>query len=148
MPTHTVHLHRVLRAPAERIFRAFTQAQAFARWLPPFGFTAEVFELDVRVGGRWRMAFTNFSSGGSHRFGGVYQVVEPGRTLRYTSAFDDPGLPGEMLTTVTFTPVSCGTALTIEQSGIPEMIPPEMCHLGWQESLIQLAQLVEPEIPG
>lgn len=146
--THTIQLHRVLRAPPERIFRAFTQAEAFARWLPPFGFTAQVAELDVREGGRWRMAFTNFSSGGSHHFGGTYRVVEPGRKLSYNSAFDDPALPGEMLTTVTFTPVSCGTALTIEQSGIPAVIPAEMCHLGWQESLIQLAQLVEPEIPG
>ncbi len=146
--THTIQLHRVLRAPADRIFRAFTQADAFARWLPPFGFTAQVFELDVREGGRWRMAFTNFSSGGSHSFGGVYRVVEPGRKLSYTSAFDDPNLPGEMLTTVTFTPVSCGTSVTFEQSGIPEVIPPEMCYLGWQESLVQLAQLVEPEIPG
>jgi uncharacterized protein YndB with AHSA1/START domain len=146
--THTIQLHRVLRAPAERIFRAFTQADAFARWLPPFGFTAQVFELDVREGGRWRMAFTNFSSGGSHSFGGVYRVVEPGQKLSYTSAFDDPNLPGEMLTTVTFTPVSCGTSVAFEQSGIPAEIPPEMCHLGWQESLVQLAQLVEPEIPG
>jgi uncharacterized protein YndB with AHSA1/START domain len=146
--THTVHLHRVLRAPAERIFRAFTQADAFARWLPPFGFTAQVFELDVRVGGRWRMAFTNFSSGGSHSFGGVYRVVEPDKALSYTSAFDDPNLPGEMLTTMTFTPVSCGTSVSFEQSGIPAVIPPEMCYLGWQESLIQLAQLVEPDIPG
>jgi uncharacterized protein YndB with AHSA1/START domain len=146
--THTVQLHRVLRAPPERIFRAFTQAAAFARWLPPFGFTAEVFELDVRVGGGWRMAFTNFSSGGSHSFGGRYLLVEPGRQLRYTSAFDDPNLPGEMVTTVTLTPVSCGTSVTFEQSGIPEVIPPEMCYLGWQESLLQLAQLVEPDIPG
>lgn len=145
---HTIHLHRVLRAPPERIFRAFTQADAFARWLPPFGFTAQVFELDARVGGRWRMAFTNFSSGGSHSFGGTYLLVEPNRKLSYTSVFDDPNLPGEMVTTVTLTPVSCGTSVTFEQAGIPELIPSEMCYLGWQESLQQLAQLVEPDIPG
>ena len=145
---HTIELMRVLRAPPERVFRAFVTPSAMTKWLPPFGFTGEVFELDARVGGRWRMAFTNFSGGGSHAFGGEYLEVEPGVRLRYTSRFDDPGLPGGMTTTLRFEPVLCGTRLHVEQAGIPDLIPGEMCHLGWQESLTLLAQLVEPEIPA
>lgn len=147
MTTGTVRLHRVLRAPAERVFRAFTDAAAMTKWLPPEGFTAQVEHLDPRVGGTFRMAFTNFTTGQSHAFGGEYLEVEAGRRLRYTDTFDDPGLPGQMITTVTLTPVSCGTSLEIVQEGIPAAIPEEMCYLGWQDSLAQLARLVEPEIP-
>lgn len=147
MTTGTVRLHRVLRAPAERVFRAFTDADAMAKWLPPEGFTARVDHLDPRVGGTFRMAFTNFTTGNGHSFGGEYLEIETNRKLRYTDKFDDPGLPGEMITTVTLVPVSCGTSLDIVQEGIPAMIPEEMCYLGWQESLVQLARLVEPEIP-
>lgn len=147
MTTGTVRLHRVLRAPAERIFRAFTDGDAMVKWLPPEGFTARVDHLDPRVGGTFRMAFTNFTTGNGHSFGGEYLEVETNRKLRYTDKFDDPGLPGEMITTVTLTPVSCGTSLDIVQEGIPAAIPEEMCYLGWQESLAQLARLVEPEIP-
>ena len=145
---HTIELQRVLRAPPERVFRAFVTPAAMIKWLPPFGFTAEVLVMDARVGGRWRMAFTNFSGGGSHAFGGEYLEVVPGERLVYTSTFDDPGLPGGMTTTVVLEPVLCGTTLRVSQAGIPEVIPPEMCHLGWQESLTLLAQLVEPEIPA
>lgn len=148
MSDQTVRLHRVLRAPAERIFRAFTDAEAWAKWLPPHGFTAKVHEMDVRVGGHWRMHFTNLSSGNRHAFGGTYLEVVPGERLRYTSRFDDPNLPGEMTTTVTLRAVSCGTELDAVQEGIPAVIPLEGCYLGWQESLGQLALLVEPEIPG
>lgn len=143
----TVRFHRVLRAPADRIYRAFTTPAAMAKWLPPHGFVGQVFEMDPQVGGRWRMAFTHLGSGHSHSFGGTYLEVEPGRRLRYTSAFDAPGLPGQMQTTIELTPVSCGTALSAVQEGIPAEIPLEMCHLGWQESLTLLALLVEPEIP-
>ena len=148
MPTGTVRLHRVLRAPAGRVYRAFLDADAIARWLPPYGFTCKVHELDVKVGGRFRMSFTNFSSGNSHSFGGTYLEVLPNQKLRYTDVFDDPNLPGEMITTITLASVSCGTDFTAVQEGIPEMIPPEMCYLGWQESLEMLARVVEPEIPG
>ena len=144
---NTVTLHRVLRAPPERVYRAFIDPMALPKWLPPFGFTAQVHELDARVGGRFRMAFTNFSSGKSHAFGGTYLELSPGERLRYTDVFDDPNLPGEMVTTITLRAVSCGTELTAEQSGIPDVIPPEACYLGWQESLLMLAQLVEPTIP-
>ena len=147
--THTVRLHRVLRAPAERIYRAFLDADAMARWLPPFGFTAKVHELNPRIGaeGGYRMSFTHIASGHSHAFGGRYLELQPGERLRYTARFDDPNLPGEMQTTVTLTTVSCGCEISIVQEGIPAVIPTEACYLGWQESLAQLARLVEPEIP-
>jgi uncharacterized protein YndB with AHSA1/START domain len=148
MASNTVRLHRVLRASPERIFRAFTEPDAMAKWLPPYGFTARVHEMDVRVGGKWRMSFTNFSSGHSHSFGGQYLELAPGEFLRYTSRFDDANLPGEMQTSVTLRKVSCGTELDAVQEGIPSLIPVEACYLGWQESLLQLAKLVEPEIPG
>lgn len=148
MSDRTIRLHRVLRAPPARVFRAFTDARALARWLPPYGFTCEVHDLDVRVGGSHRMSFHNFSGGGSHAFGGEYLEVVPDARLRYTDRFDDPNLPGTLDVTVAFVPVSCGTELTVVQSGIPAPIPLEMCYLGWQESLLQLARLVEPEIPG
>lgn len=147
MPTGTVRLHRVLRAPPERVYKAFLDAEAMARWLPPYGFTCRVQHMDARVGGTYRMSFTNFRSGNSHAFGGEYRELVPSQRIRYTDRFDDPNLPGEMLTTVTLRPVLCGTELEIVQEGLPEVIPVEMCHLGWQESLAQLATLVEPEIP-
>lgn len=146
--THTVQFHRVLRAPAARIYRAFTDPQAFCKWLPPHGFTGQVHEMDVRLGGRWRMSFTHLGSGHSHSFGGTYLELQPGQRLRYSAVFDDPQLPGEMQTTVDLRPVSCGTELQVTQQGIPATIPPEACTLGWQESLQLLALLVEPEIPG
>lgn len=148
MSTGTVHLHRVLRAPPERVYRAFLEADALAKWLPPYGFTCQVHHLDARVGGSFRMSFRNFGSGHGHAFGGEYLELVPSGKIRYTDRFDDPNLPGQMEVTVTLTPVSCGTGLDIVQSGIPALIPVEMCHLGWQESLAQLTQLVEPEIPG
>ena len=143
----TVNLHRVLRTTPERLFKAFTDPDAMAKWLPPYGFTCKVFEMDVKVGGTFRMAFTNFSTGNGHAFGGKYLELEPGKRLRYTDVFEDANLPGEMVTTVTFTAVSVGTALEVTQEGIPDAIPTEACYLGWQESLMQLAQLVEPNIP-
>lgn len=146
MTTGTVTLHRTLRAPPERVFRAFTDAAATCKWLPPFGFTCTVHAMDVRVGGRFRMSFTNFTTGNGHSFGGEYREIVPGSKLVYSDVFDDPNLPGEMTTTVTLRAVSCGTDLQVVQAGIPSMIPTEMCYLGWQESLVQLAQLVEPEI--
>ena len=147
MATGTVRLHRVLRAPPERVYKAFLDAEAMAKWLPPYGFTCRVQHMDARVGGSYRMSFTNFRSGNSHAFGGEYRELVPSERIRYTDRFDDPNLPGEMLTTVTLRQVLCGTELTIVQEGLPEVIPVEMCHLGWQESLAQLATLVEPEIP-
>ncbi|PNS08980.1 SRPBCC family protein [Solilutibacter silvestris] len=147
MSTGTVTLHRVLRAPANRIYKAFIDPDAMAKWLPPHGFTGKVHEMDARVGGRYKMSFTNFSTGSSHAFGGEYQEMVPGEKIVYTDAFDDPNLPGEMRTTVVLKPVMCGTDVSIEQRGIPAMIPTEMCYLGWQESLTLLAQLVEAEIP-
>ena len=146
MPTHTVRLHRVLRAPAERIFRAFTTPDAMAKWLPPDGFTCHVDHLDARVGGTFRMSFTNLTTQQSHSFGGEYQEVVPNERLRYSDVFDDPNLPGVMQTTITLRTVSTGTELHVVQEEIPEMIPPEACYLGWQESLQLLTQLVEPEI--
>lgn len=143
----TVTFHRVLTAPPSRIYRAFLDPDAMAKWLPPHGFTGKVHEMDARVGGRYRMSFTNFSTGNSHAFGGVYRELEQDARIVYTDAFDDPNLPGEMRTTIVLKPVSCGTELSIEQSGIPDMIPTEMCYLGWQESLTLLAQLVQAEIP-
>lgn len=148
MPTGTVTLHRVLRAPPERVYRAFLEADAMAKWLPPYGFTCKVHHLDARVGGSFRMSFTNFGSGHANSFGGEYLELIPNARLRYTDKFDDPNLPGVMQVTVDLEQVSCGTGIHIVQEGIPDMIPVEMCYLGWQESLAQLATLVEPEIPG
>lgn len=145
--THTIRLHRVLRAPAERIYRAFTEPDAMARWLPPYGFTGTVHEMEARVGGSYRMSFRHFASGHSHSFGGRYLDLQPGERLRYTARFDDPNLPGEMQTTVSLVAVSCGAEISIVQEGIPALIPAEACYLGWQESLAALARLVEPEIP-
>ena len=148
MPTGTVRLHRVLRAPAQRVYRAFLDADAMAKWLPPHGFTCKVQHMDARVGGTFRMSFTNFATGSGHSFGGEYLELVPHERIRYTDRFDDPNLPGEMQTTVTFKQVSCGTELNVVQEGLPEGIPLEMCYLGWQESLSQLAKLVEAEIPA
>ncbi len=148
MTTNTIRLHRVLRAPPEKIYRAFLDADAMAKWLPPHGFTGRVHHLEAKVGGTYRMSFTNFSTGSGHSFGGKYLELVPHERLRYTDAFDDPNLPGELQVTVTLKAVSVGTELTIVQEGVPAVIPPEACYLGWQESLAQLAQLVEPEIPG
>jgi uncharacterized protein YndB with AHSA1/START domain len=148
MSTNTVKLHRVLRATPERVYRAFLDADAMAKWLPPHGFTGKVHNLDARVGGTYKMSFTNFSTGQSHSFGGEYLELIPNERIRNTDKFDDPNLPGEMITTVSIRLVSCGTELDIVQEGIPEAIPPEACYLGWQESLTLLAQLVEAEIPG
>lgn len=146
-PANTVKLHRVLKAPADRIYKAFLDADAKARWLPPYGFLGKVHEIDARVGGGYRMSFTNFSTGGSHSFSGKYLELVPGKLLKYTDKFDDPGLPGEMEVTVNLRVVSCGTELEITQTGIPAAIPTVACYLGWQESLLQLANLVEPQIP-
>lgn len=146
MTTGTVRLHRVLRSKPERVYRAFLNADAMAKWLPPYGFTCKVHEMDARVGGTYRMSFTNFTTGNSHSFGGEYRELIPAEKVRYTDKFDDPNLPGEMETTVTFKQVMCGTEIQIVQEGLPAVIPVEMCYLGWQESLEQLAKLVEPEI--
>jgi uncharacterized protein YndB with AHSA1/START domain len=148
MPTNTVRLHRVLRAPAERIYRAFLDPDAMAKWLPPNGFTGKVHQMDARVGGAYKMSFTNFTSGKSHTFGGKYLELVPHQRIRHTDAFDDPNLPGTMQVTVDLTTVSCGTDVSIVQEGIPEAIPLESCYLGWQESLVLLGKLVEAEIPG
>lgn len=145
--TNTVKLHRVLQAPAERIYKAFLDPDAMAKWLPPHGFTGKVHEMDASVGGAHRMSFTNFTTGKSHSFGGTYVELTPHERIRYTDKFDDPNLPGEMQVTVSLRPVVCGTELYIVQENIPTAIPVEMCYLGWQESLSQLAHLVEPEIP-
>lgn len=147
MPTGTVRLHRVLRAKPEKIYRAFLDAEALARWLPPNGFTCKVEHLEAKVGGSFRMAFRNFSTGNGHSFGGNYLELEPNARIRYTDKFDDPKLPGEMVTTVALRAVACGAEVEIVQEGIPEAIPTEFCYLGWQESLEHLARLVEPEIP-
>ncbi len=144
----SVHLHRVLRCPPERIYRAFTEADAMAKWLPPYGFTCKVEHMEARVGGSFRMSFRSFASGHSHSFGGEYLELVPNERLRYNDRFDDPNLPGVMEVSVTLKPVVCGTDLRVEQSGIPEIIPLEMCYLGWQESLAQLATLVEPDTSG
>ena len=148
MPTHSIQLHRVLRATPERIYWAFLDAEAMVKWLPPHGFTGKVHHLDPKVGGSYKMSFTNFSSGHSHAFGGEYLELLPHQRIRYTNVFDDPNLPGQMVTTITLAPVLCGTELNAVQEGIPAAIPVEMCYLGWQESLTLLAMLVEPEIPG
>lgn len=146
MSTSTVRLHRVLRAPPERVYRAFLDAEAMAKWLPPNGFTGKVHHLDARLGGTFRMSFTNFTTGASHSFGGEYLELVPHERLRYTDRFDDPNLPGVMQVTVSLRQVSCGTELNVLQEGIPGAIPLEACYLGWQESLTQLARLVEAEI--
>ena len=148
MSVRSVRLHRVVRAKPEKLYRAFTEADALAKWLPPHGFTCAVEHLDAVVGGRFRMSFRNFSTGNSHSFGGEYLELVPSRLIRYTDRFDDPNLPGLLQVIVRFEPVSCGTDLSIVQEGIPEAIPLELCYLGWQDSLAQLAALVEPEIPG
>lgn len=148
MQTGTVQLHRVLRSSPEKVYRAFLEAEAMARWLPPYGFTCTVHHLDVKVAGTFRMSFTNFSTGHGHSFGGEYRELVPNELIRYTNKFDDPNLRGEMQVTVSLKPVLCGTDISIVQEGIPALIPLEMCYLGWQESLAQLANLVEPEIPG
>jgi uncharacterized protein YndB with AHSA1/START domain len=144
----TVRLHRVLRTKPEKVFKAFTTADALAKWLPPFGFTCTVHHLEAKVGGTFKMSFHNFSSGNGHSFGGEYLELVPGALIRYTDKFDDANLPGEMRVTVSLKAVSCGTDVSIVQEGIPDAIPVEMCYLGWQESLVQLAHLVEPDIPG
>lgn len=145
---NTVRLHRVLRAPAERVYRAFLDPDALAKWVPPHGFTGKVHSMDARVGGGYRMSFTNFSTGKSHSFGGTYLELTPHERIRYTDKFDDPNLPGEMQVTITLRPVAGGaTDLEIVQAGLPPMIPVEFCYMGWQESLALLAHLVEPEIP-
>jgi uncharacterized protein YndB with AHSA1/START domain len=146
MTTNTVELHRVLKAKPEKVYRAFLNAAAMAKWLPPYGFTCTVEHLDARVGGTFRMAFENFSTGHGHSFGGEYVELVPDALIRYTDRFDDPNLPGAMEVTIALKPVLCGTDVRITQSGVPAVIPLEMCYLGWQESLMQLAHLVEPDI--
>ncbi|WP_412480671.1 SRPBCC family protein [Azonexus sp. IMCC34839] len=148
MTDRTVRLHRVLRCPPSKLYRAFIEPHALAKWLPPYGFTCTVHHLEAKVGGTFRMSFQNFSTGNGHSFGGEYLELVPNERLRYTDQFDDPALPGTIEVSVVLTPVVCGTELSITQSGIPEAIPLEMCYLGWQESLAQLALLVEPDIPG
>ena len=148
MTHRTVHLHRVLRATPDKVYRAFLEAGAMAKWLPPYGFTCQVHHLDARAGGTFRMSFHNFSTGNGHSFGGEYLELVPNELIRYTDKFEDPGLPGVLEVTVSLQPVLCGTELSISQSGIPDPIPLEICYLGWQESLLQLATLVEPEVPG
>jgi uncharacterized protein YndB with AHSA1/START domain len=144
---NTIQLHRVLRAPVEKVYRAFLDSAAKCRWLPPYGFLGHIQENDVRVGGTYRMSFTNFGTGQSHSFSGTYTELTPGRVIRYSDKFDSPDLPGEMQITVNLKEVTCGTELSIVQENVPPQIPPEMCYLGWQESLLQLANLVESNIP-
>ena len=147
MPTNSVTLHRVLKASPEKVFRAFSEPLAYASWIPPYGFLCTVHEMDFKVGGRFKMSFTNFTSGHSHSFGGNCLEIIPNEFIKYSDQFDDPNLPGEMITSVWLKKVSCGTELKIVQEGIPEAIPTEMCYLGWQDSLDKLMRLVEPEIP-
>jgi uncharacterized protein YndB with AHSA1/START domain len=147
MATNSLRLHRVLRAPPERVYRAFLTADAVSKWLPPNGFTCTVHQLDAKVGGTYRMSFTNFSTGKGHSFGGTYRELVPGERIRYNDHFDDPNLPGEMTTTITFRAISCGTEMHVVQEGLPAMISVEQCYMGWQESLVLLGKLVEPEIP-
>ena len=146
--THTIRLHRVLRATPERVYRAFLSADAMVKWLPPNGFTGTMHQLDAKVGGRFKMSFTNLTTGKSHTFGGEYLELRPHERIRYTDRFDDPNLPGEILVTVTLKQVSCGTELNIVQEGVPDIIPAEACYLGWQESLVSLATLVEAQVGG
>ena len=148
MGTGTVRLHRVFKTEPEKVYRAFLQPDAMSKWLPPFGFTCKVHQMDAKVGGKYKMSFHNFSTGNGHSFGGEYKQLVPNELIRYTDKFDDPNLPGEMQTTVSLKRVSAGTEVSVVQEGIPEAIPPDQCYLGWQESLVQLAQLVEPDIPG
>lgn len=147
MPNNTVTLHRVLAAPPEKVFRAFSDPEAYATWLPPYGFICKVHQMEFRKDRSYKMSFTNFSTGNGHSFGGKFLEIKPNELIKYTDRFDDPNLPGEMTTTVRLKKVSCGTELQIEQTGLPEAIPVEMCYLGWQESLEKLKKLVEPEIP-
>ena len=147
MSTNSVTLHRVIKAAPEKVYRAFTEASAFASWIPPYGFLCTVHEMNVKVDGTFRMSFHNFSTGNGHSFGGKYLEIKPNEFLKYTDKFDDPNLPGEMITTVSLQKNSAGTEIKIQQDGIPSMIPVEMCYLGWQESLEKLKKLVEPEIP-
>ena len=147
MTSNKVSLHRVLAAPVEKVFKAFKDADAMASWLPPYGFLCKVHSMDFKVGGKYKMSFTNFSTGGGHSFGGEYLEIIPNELLKYTDQFDDPGMPGQMITTIKFKKVLCGTELTAIQEGIPAIIPVEMCYLGWQESLDKLKRLVEPNIP-
>jgi uncharacterized protein YndB with AHSA1/START domain len=148
MSSRSVHLHRVLKTSPDKVYRAFLEASALAKWLPPYGFTCTVHHLDAKVGGTFRMSFHNFGSGNGHSFGGEYLELVPNERIRYTDKFEDPNLPGVLEVTVLLTPVICGTELNVTQAGIPDAIPLEMCYLGWQESLAQLAKLVEPDIPG
>ena len=148
MSARSVRLHRVLRTKPEKVYRAFLEPDAMSKWIPPYGFTCKVHQMDARVGGTFRMSFNNFSTGNGHAFGGEYLELVPNELIRYTDKFDDPNLPGVLEVTVTLKPVLCGTEVNILQEGIPDLIPLEMCYLGWQESLAQLATLVEPEIPG
>ena len=145
--TNTIRLHRVLRATPDRVYRAFLDPDALVKWLPPNGFTAKVHSMDAKVGGAFRMSFTNFTTQKGHSFGGTYLELVPNERIRYTDRFDDPNLPGEMIATISLKQVSCGTELSVVQEGVPAVIPPEACYMGWQESLILLAKLVEPEIP-
>ena len=145
---NTIRLQRVLRAPPERVYRAFLDADALVKWMPPHGFTAKVHELDARVGGKYRMSFTNFSAGQVHAFGGTYLELVPNERIRHNDVFDDPNLPGELIVTITLKAVLCGTELNVVQEGVPDVIPPEMCYLGWQDSLNLLTLLVEPNIPA
>jgi uncharacterized protein YndB with AHSA1/START domain len=144
---NTVRLHRVLRATPEKVYRAFLDADALAKWLPPNGYTCKVHDLDTKVGGSYKMSFTNFTTGKSHSFGGTYLELRPYERIRYTDKFDDPNLPGEVQTTITLKKVSCGTEVSIVQEGLPAAIPADACYLGWKDSLVSLAKLVEPEIP-
>ena len=147
MSDNNVTLHRVLKASPEKVYRAFTESNALASWIPPYGFLCTIHNIDVRVGGTYKMSFTNFSTGNGHFWGGKFLEIKPNEFLKYTDVFDDPNLPGEMITSVWLKKVSCGTEIKIIQEGIPSVIPKEMCYLGWQESLEKLKQLVEPEIP-
>jgi uncharacterized protein YndB with AHSA1/START domain len=144
---NTIQLHRIINAPPEKVYRAFIDPDAMVKWLPPHGFTGKVHQMDARVGGVYKMSFTNFGTKSSHSFGGKYLEMKSGELLKYVDIFDDPNLPGEMIVTVTFRKVMCGTELKVTQEGIPDMIPPEMCYMGWQQSLLLMAQLVEPDIP-
>jgi uncharacterized protein YndB with AHSA1/START domain len=146
--TGTVRLHRVFKTEPEKVYKAFLQPDAMSKWLPPFGFTCKVHQMDAKVGGKYKMSFHNFSTGNAHSFGGEYKQLIPNELIRYSDKFDDPNLPGEIQVTVSLKRVSAGTEVSIVQEGIPEAIPPDQCYLGWQESLVQLAQLVEPDIPG